>query len=170
MRLILVRHGPAGRPDPNRWPDDGHRPLTSRGIKRTRVAAAGVARVEPEVSVIATSPLTRALQTARIFARALDPGRIEELAALAPGGPAQQVVDYLAAHAGERSVLLVGHAPDLGDLAGLLVFGRAGSFDIKKAGSCAISFDGEVRPGAGALSWFASRSMFSRLRRGKARV
>lgn len=28
MRLLLIRHGPAGERDPLRWPDDRDRPLT----------------------------------------------------------------------------------------------------------------------------------------------
>ena len=31
MRVVLMRHGPAGDPDPQRWPDDRLRPLTPRG-------------------------------------------------------------------------------------------------------------------------------------------
>src|SRR5262245_40196115 len=64
LLVILFRHGPAGRSDPKRWPDDRDRPLTTDGEKRTRQAAEGLARLlrDEELARIAvwTSPLVRA--------------------------------------------------------------------------------------------------------------
>jgi phosphohistidine phosphatase len=163
MRLILVRHGPAGRRDAERWPDDALRPLTSQGVKRSRDAARGLARVEPGISLIASSSLERALQTARIFARVLDVAVVEELDALGPGGSRDGILEFLAAHAGDRSVILVGHEPDLGELAGALLFGSPSHLSMKKAGACAIAFDTEPRVGAGSLHWFLPAKMLARL-------
>jgi phosphohistidine phosphatase len=163
MRLILLRHGPAGRRDAERWPDDGLRPLTSRGIKRSRDAARGLARVEPGIGLIVSSPLARALQTARVFARALDVTVVEELDALRPGGSREAILEFLAAHTGDRSVMLVGHEPDLGELAGALLFGPPSPLAMKKAGACAIAFEAEPRIGAGSLHWFLPAKMLARL-------
>jgi phosphohistidine phosphatase len=163
MRLILVRHGPAGRRDAERWPDDALRPLTSRGVKRSREASRGLARVEPGIGLIASSSLARALQTARIFARTLHLAAVETLDALGPAGSRAGILEFLAAHAAVRSVVLVGHEPDLGELAGALLFGSPSHLPIKKAGACAIAFDAEVRAGAGALHWFLPAKMLARL-------
>lgn len=163
MRLILVRHGPAGPRDAERWPDDALRPLTSRGIKRSRDAARGLARVEPGIGLIASSSLARALQTARIFAQALEVAAVETLEGLGPGGPRENILEFLAAHAAVPSVMLVGHEPALGELAGALLFGAPSHLAIRKAGACAIEFGTEVRVGAGALRWFLPAKLLARL-------
>ena len=170
MRLILVRHGPAGRRDAERWPDDALRPLTSRGIERSRDASRGLARVEPGIGLIASSSLARALQTARIFARTLHLAAVETLDALGPGGSREGILEFLAAHAEVRSVVLVGHEPDLGELTGALLSGSPSRIPIKKAGACAIAFDAEVRAGAGALRWFLPAKMLARLNSKAARA
>ena len=68
MQVILFRHGPAGDPDPSRWPTDVDRPLTPKGIERTRASGRGLARLVGEVTCVVTSPYERALGTANILA------------------------------------------------------------------------------------------------------
>src|SRR5438105_2093182 len=97
MRLILFRHGPAGRRNTSCWPDDSSRPLTPRGEQRTRAAARGIARFEPEIEIIVTSPLVRAAATARVLAEALGECELKTLEALRPGGSWRQVIANLAA-------------------------------------------------------------------------
>ena len=169
MRLILVRHGLAGRRDAERWPDDALRPLTTRGVRRSRDAARGLARIEREIGLIVSSSLARARQTARLLARALDVAAVEELDALSPGGSREKILKFLAAHATDRSVVLVGHEPDLGELAGALLFGSRSRLAIKKAGACAIAFEGDARIGAGALHWFLPAKMLARFAARKVR-
>ena len=71
MILYIVRHGIAvDRSDPNS-PPDPERPLTARGIKKTRLAALGLAKFDIKPDPFITSPLIRAVQTAEIFAEAL---------------------------------------------------------------------------------------------------
>ena len=70
MKLLVVRHGPAG--DPEAWKaegrDDRLRPLTPDGKKAMRQATAGLGRLIRRVDVIISSPLVRATQTAEIVA------------------------------------------------------------------------------------------------------
>src|SRR5262245_53631497 len=131
MRLILFRHGPAGRRDVARWPDGGVRPLTTRGEQRTRAAAHGLTRWEPEIHSILTSPLARAAATARILAEAVGDAEVEAVEALRPGGSWRQVLAVLSAPPAERTVVLVGHEPDLGKLAGTLIFGAPTAIAMK---------------------------------------
>jgi len=156
MRVVLFRHGPAGKRDPERWPDDALRPLSARGIGRTRLAARGVTRLEPQLSRILTSPLQRASETAEILAEGWEHEiPVETMEALAPGHPFRAVIERLADLGGtDEAVALVGHEPDLGKLAGVLLLGAPAALPLKKAGACVISFAGPVAAGAGRLEWF----------------
>jgi len=170
MRVVLFRHGPAGTRDASHWPDDAARPLTTKGEQRTRAASEAIARLEGELTLVLTSPLTRAMQTARLLAGACADAEIEVLDALAPGGSYRAIIDHLAGCATDGAVALVGHEPDLGKLAGTLIFGAPHSVSLKKAGACAIEFEGPPGPGAGRLLWFLPPRLLRRLGRKKARV
>jgi phosphohistidine phosphatase len=170
MRLVLFRHGPAGQRDPAKWPDDGKRPLTQKGIQKTREAAKGLIRVEGAITLILTSPLVRAAETAQILKDALgDRARIVTLDELSPGGSNRALIAHLSELPQARSVVLVGHEPGLGKLAALLALGSGttGEIKLKKAGACALRFDGAPRAGAGDLVWLLPRRMLARLGKGK---
>ena len=156
MIVVLFRHGPAGRRDASRWPDDGERPLTARGTERTEAAARGLSRLLDDVSCVVTSPLARAAQTAAILHDELEPERtIETLEGLAPGGAYRSVIKRLEACGPNDTIVLVGHEPDLGKIAGMLLFGApATGLPLKKAGACTIHFVGPPKPGKGRLDAF----------------
>src|SRR5687767_3201950 len=124
--LYLVRHAIAAERGED-WPDDDKRPLTARGVSRFKEAAAGLSRLDVAVDEIFTSPLVRAKQTAEILAAGVD-GKptVKVLEALAPGHVPSTVMAQLAKVAKRRRIALVGHEPDLGELAAHLVgAGRA---------------------------------------------
>ncbi|MFI5371273.1 MAG: SixA phosphatase family protein [Candidatus Eisenbacteria bacterium] len=172
MRIILFRHGPAGRRDPGRWPDDGERPLTRRGAERTEAAAYGLARFARGEVAIWTSPLLRADATATLARHAFDLEKpLERMDALAPGGSYREVMTRLAAVDSGACIVLVGHEPDLGKLAGMLLFGApARSLPLKKAGACVIDFAGPVEPGAGHLHAFLPPRALRRTARRRSQV
>jgi len=152
MRVVLFRHGIAGSRDARRWPNDALRPLTARGRERTEQAARGLKRLYP-VTRILSSPLLRASQTAEILRAAYGLTReIEVVPALAPIGSHREILTRLAALKPAESVALVGHEPDLGKLAAVLVFGAPnGNLPLKKAGVCVLDFVGLPEPGAGKI-------------------
>jgi phosphohistidine phosphatase len=155
MRIILFRHGPAGDRDPGRWPDDRLRPLTARGETRTRRAARGLLRLEDGLRTVLTSPLVRCARSAEILAEEAGLARSPEaLDALAPRGSWRDVILRLGEESPDANVALVGHEPDLGKLAGVLLFGAPAALALKKAGGCSIEFDAPVAPGTGRLRWF----------------
>jgi phosphohistidine phosphatase len=169
MPILLLRHGPAGNADPRRYPDDRERALTSLGKKRTRRAMRGLASFEPVVDRVWTSPLVRARETAALLARAYDPPPpITVIEALGPGGDALAAL-AAEAHAGVKETLvLVGHEPDLGLLAGRLVAGPGIALPLKKAGACRIDLVGKARRGAGTLEWFFTPRLLRRVGKGQA--
>ena len=168
MRIVLLRHGPAGTRDPSRWPDDAARPLTSRGRERTRRAAQGVRRLVDGVALVLTSPLVRARETADLLAAVVEPEKdVETLDSLAPGGSTRPILARLGRLEPDSTVVLVGHEPDLGKLAGLLVFGAPAPLPLKKAGACSISFADSPAAGTGRVDWLLGPALLRRLARRK---
>ena len=154
LRVVLFRHGPASKRDAARWPDDDARPLTPRGEARTRTAAAGVAVLTARARAIWTSPLVRAASTAALLREAYREPRLHAVEALRPRGSWREIIERLQQSRGAGGVLvLVGHEPDLGKLAGSLVFGAPRALPLKKAGACAIDFEGPVDAGNGQIAW-----------------
>ncbi len=72
MQIYIVRHGIAiDREDP-KCPPDPERHLTEEGVEKTKQVAKGVAALGVTGDLFLTSPYVRAMQTAEIFASALD--------------------------------------------------------------------------------------------------
>jgi len=152
IELYLVRHAIAEERGP-RWPDDGRRPLTSKGIERFREVAAGLRAIEARIDLVLTSPLVRARQTADLLAAALDPHPPVEVSdALAPGASPRALAAVLS-RAKRARIACVGHEPDLGQLAAHHV-GASRPLELKKGGICRIDLDAPAGPGR--LVWLAS--------------
>lgn len=155
MDLYLVRHAIAHERDAEQWPDDGKRPLTAEGVERFAEAARGLGRLVPEVDLVLSSPLTRAWQTAELLeqhARWPSPVPCEVLAsARAP----DEALDAIREHAEVGSAALVGHEPNLSELAAYLLTGDdAGlAMVMKKGGVALLCFEGTPAPGAASLVW-----------------
>lgn len=170
MRLVLLRHGPAGTRDPLSWPDDRERPLTDRGLARTQRACAGLVRLEPGISLVLSSPLRRCAQTAECLRGEIGgDARARFTEALSPGGSWRDVLGELESLVETSTVVLVGHEPDLGKLAGVLLFGAPAALPLRKAGACSIEFETRCAPGKGRLRWFLPPRALRRFaRRGSA--
>ena len=161
--LYLVRHAiAANRGD--KWPDDSQRPLTHEGKARMREGVRGLDALGPDIDIVATSPLVRAGQTADLLVRGLTPRpELVTIAALAPGSPPARVVEALAAHAPAKAMAVVGHEPDLGELAAWLI-GAHQPLPLKKGGMCRIDFpDWPPARQQGTLIWLAIPKMLRSL-------
>jgi phosphohistidine phosphatase len=158
--LYLIRHAIAAERGDD-WPDDTKRPLTHSGAARMRQVVKGLVALEIEIELVLTSPLLRAVQTAEIVAAGLNkkkPLEIQRLPALAPGGSPVQVAAALEPFDKYGALALVGHEPDLGELAAWLISARA-PLPFKKGGVCRIDVD-DLPPGRdGRLIWFATPKM-----------
>lgn len=165
MKIVLFRHGPAGDPDPLRWEHDRDRPLTARGMDRTRAAARGLRSLVDEASILLTSPYIRALGTAHILAEVFGIPTIETLDALACGGPPRSVLAAVARLQPDQTVILVGHEPDLGNLAGIMI-GSTRALPLKKAGAVAVEFEGAPVVGGGRMLWHVPPRLLRQVGRG----
>src|SRR5438094_9318370 len=117
MKLYIVRHGIAvDREDP-KCPPDPERYLTEEGVEKTKQVAKGVAALGVTGDLFLTSPYVRAVQTAEIFASALDYAkqRIRRTDLLLPGGGPSQLFRELVKQKQASTGFLVGHAPETED-------------------------------------------------------
>jgi len=164
MRLVIIRHGPAG--DRAEWEaegrDDRLRPLTSEGKKEMRRVAKGLATLLSRIDVLATSPLVRAVQTGEILASQYDCDTVT-LEALAPGHDPEQVVKWLRSQRGD-TVAIVGHEPDLSTLGCYLLAGERSSFlTLKKSGAGLLELNEPADPGNATLEWLLIPRVLKRL-------
>jgi phosphohistidine phosphatase len=151
--LYLVRHAIAAERGDD-WPDDTKRPLTATGISRFEEAVDGLAWFGVDVDEIFTSPLVRAKQTADILAaRLAKRPPVKILDELAPGNETARVVAELGKRVKRSRVALVGHEPDLGELAAALI-GAQRALPFRKGGVCRIDVEGLGAARAGELIWF----------------
>lgn len=160
--LYLVRHAIAAERGDD-WPDDDRRPLTERGVSRFKEVVAGLVALDVVVDEIFTSPLVRAKQTAELLAAGLSgKSSVKILDALAPGHTPASVLAQLARTAKRRRLMLVGHEPDLGELAAHLI-GAGRALPFKKGGVCRIDVESLTSRRPAALNWFLQPRMLRRL-------
>ena len=122
MDLILWRHAEA-RDLPEDEPTaaaDLVRPLTPRGEKQAQRMAEWLNRFLPDSTRILVSPALRTRQTADALGR-----KYRTVDALAPGVSHSQALAASRWPDSREPVLLIGHQPTLGQLAGYLIGGAA---------------------------------------------
>jgi phosphohistidine phosphatase len=121
MRLFLVRHGDAASIG-GEVKHDADRPLTEAGIEAVAGAGRVIGLTGEKINLILTSPLTRAVQTARQIAESL-PGHpaVRETSNLAPGFRPSTFLAEVNAVGEAGAVVAVGHQPDIGMLLSYLI-------------------------------------------------
>ena len=153
MRVTLIRHAEAGDDAPR----DEARALTARGREDARRLGRALARRGVEFSLMVTSPLVRAVQTAEIVAAELGyHDRITVTELLVPEGTASRLVGFLRSTGRElemerTSIALVAHEPILSALAAALT-GNARHPPLRKTEALRIRI-GAGHDGRGTLRW-----------------
>lgn len=148
MRLLMLRHAVAM--DREDWPREKEfdRPLTDFGKKKLKAVVRSLQRRRiGQVSAIYTSPLKRAHDTAEIAANILGT-RVQLAPELRPGGEAFAWLQALA----ETDIMIVGHEPDMAQLAASCLGVRTPFFEHKKAGMSCLEGD----PGEMQLRWLVT--------------
>lgn len=165
MELLIVRHAVAFERDRHRWRDDGARPLSPAGMRRSQKAAAGLKEISKVPDRVLTSPLVRAKQTAQILTDVAGWPQAEEAPELSPGEAPLGVLTLLGQDR-SKLVAVVGHQPDLGKLLAACLLGDGGAVEIemKKNAVACVSFEGSPRAGRAALKWLATPRMLRGLR------
>jgi phosphohistidine phosphatase len=121
MDLIIWRHADAEDGSP-----DLERRLTSKGRKQAERVADWLRRRLPGDYELVSSPAARAKETAE----ALGKPRIDD--ALAPGASASAIVKAAGWPHGSKTVVIVGHQPDLGRALAHLVAAKQTEWPLQK--------------------------------------
>lgn len=135
MLLVLVRHGRAARGGASA---DADRPLTRAGELQAQSLGLAFVRLGLQHARLWTSPALRCRATAELLASSLDlEPQVND--ALAAGGGAPRILAAMSAEKPPSQWILVGHQPDLEDLAAQLLGLDTARIAIHQ-GAC-IAFD-----------------------------
>jgi phosphohistidine phosphatase len=168
MECLLMRHGIAVERD--EWEGvDGDRPLTERGAKRVAQAVGGLGRLGVQPTHVLSSPLTRAIETAKIAHSVLRiRSAIQIVDALLPDASPNQFLSILRDLPPESCVICIGHEPQLGMAASVFLSGRpSASFPLKKAGACLIELPAPAKSGQGRLRWWLTPGQLRAMGKGR---
>jgi phosphohistidine phosphatase len=154
VELLLFRHGIAeerGGAVP-----DAARALTAEGRERTEAVLRVLASRRLAADRLIASPLRRTRETAELAVAAGLAPALELAEGLAPGGDCLVALppwlEALPAAEGRRPrLLLVGHEPDLSDLAARLLGAPPGRLALRKAGLAVLRLPSSAIPGQARL-------------------
>lgn len=159
-RLLLIRHARAAG-----GPVDLERSLTEQGMRQAAAIGSWLAESGPVPDRVLVSPARRAMQTWEQASAALGPGPQPTVDARIHGNTVDALLSAIREVPDDAStVVLVGHNPSVGELAGVLDDGRSDPVTRRAveagfpAGGVAV-FDlavpfAAVGPGAATLSDF----------------
>jgi len=162
LELYLIRHGVAAERSDD-YPDDSKRPLTNQGIAALKKEAKALVHLGVDFDQIISSPLVRTKQTAEVFAQALPSEPAVTLSdSLGPAGAPAAVFQELAKHMRKERIAIVGHEPNMGELAARLIGARV-PLEFKKGAICRIDFEVFPPKGVGSLRWFMPPRMLRQI-------
>ena len=141
--LTIYRHAKAERPEG--YADDQDRPLTSRGEKDAAEMGGILARVEPPVDWIVSSPSRRTRQTADLLADALKyTGQIAWHPAVYDSQPGALLEVLAAVPPNAEHAVLVGHNPGLEELLAGLCTGAPDRLNVRLAAGAIAQVDLDI--------------------------
>jgi phosphohistidine phosphatase len=160
MHLYLLRHGIAA--EARAGEGDAMRALTSEGRGKLRQVLKTIAEAKVKPTLICSSELKRAIQTAEIASSVLGySGEILRTKALAPGADTDQVWEEIRLHRDETNLMLVGHNPQFDQLAPYLLGAPLLRVDFKKGAIMRIDIENfRARP-KGTLCWYLTAKLSS---------
>lgn len=156
MQLLVIRHAIAEEREAHAAAGghDDDRPLTPFGKRRMRRNAKGLRRAATHIEVLASSPLVRAQQTARIVADEYRIPDVEVVEALRPDRHPRELLAWLSRQPADATVAVVGHDPHVSSL---VLWSLAGSDEpvavFKKGGVALLEFDRKPAAGKARLHW-----------------
>ena len=152
MQIYLLRHGIAEERRPGG--SDEERALTSEGREKLRRVLARARGADVEPSLILTSPLVRAVQTAEIAAQVLGyKAQIVRTDALLAEAHPAELWNELRTRRDETAILAAGHEPHMSAAAAFLLGCATLAVDMKKAALLRLDIDRLTGDPHGVLKW-----------------
>jgi phosphohistidine phosphatase len=150
MKIYLLRHGTAEPRGPNT--PEAARQLTPAGRTEIRAVTRQASEAGISPDLILTSPWSRALETARLAAKASGCSRMVETKSLLPDIPPSQIWKEIQEHRDAKELMVVGHEPHLSRFAAFLLEAPL-SLDMKKGALVRIDVQDQQGPSRGVLKW-----------------
>jgi phosphohistidine phosphatase len=168
MKLLFIRHGIAmTREEYHRIEsDDRLRPLTTEGIKKLKIIASHLHKQHKRIDLLVSSPLTRAVQTAEIIAKAYRKKDFQQIEGLAPERHPHDILRWLkrlkvstSERTSKFTVAIVGHEPHLSTTMSWMMSGDERPIvQIKKGGAALLEFRSGLTAGHAELVWLLKPS------------
>ena len=176
LDLYLLRHGDSGkRTAVAAGGNTGDVPLTIVGREEIAIIARSVKALNLRFSAIVTSPLKRAVQTAKIIAKVLAiENRISVWNDLVPEGNRSKLYNKLNQYTRDSSVLMIGHEPYLSNIIYDMIFqenrvNQLGRISLKKAGLAKIRVISLTPNISGELRWLLTPRILKLLEKGSSK-
>jgi phosphohistidine phosphatase len=152
MEIYLLRHAIAEERSASGR--DSDRQLTEEGRQKLRKVMKRAAGAGVEPSLILSSPLIRAVQTAEVAAEVLKyAGKIVKVDSLTPDSSPREVWEEIRTRKDEPAILLAGHEPLYSATTAYLLGSTRSMVDFRKAGLVRIDVQGFGASPGGVLQW-----------------
>jgi phosphohistidine phosphatase len=155
MDVYLIRHAEAVERNPESGMADEDRPLTETGRGQAQHIARNLPGRGAKIERLFVSPTVRTRQTAEplVAAWGLSGDAVVDCPELAPEGKIRKLVKQLMKQPA-GAIGLVGHRPDLNELAAWLIGNKNVRIALDKGGVALIRVDDEeLAKGSGELIW-----------------
>lgn len=154
MSLYIFRHAEAFQiGEIEGLHDDFDRPLTPKGKSVTVEVCKGLKRLDVFCDRIWHSPLLRAVETARIIAREMNCGVVEEKEGLGDSPNGEELFRSLSSIDPKENLFVVGHQPDLGEWVARLATGAKAEVSLSKSGVACLDLTWGASPPRAMLRW-----------------
>ncbi len=160
MTLFFLRHGEAGM----NFPSDFERELTDAGVTASQAIGKFCRQTGIGFTQILTSPLVRAVQTAKEIGKEFKDIHIEETEFLTPDSDPKNLFNFLRAFTSGSKILLVTHEPFASTCISTLISGTESANIIMRTTSFAcVETHGSPIRGNGNLHWLITSETIQQL-------
>ncbi|CAI9085896.1 phosphohistidine phosphatase SixA [Candidatus Methylacidiphilum fumarolicum] len=159
MNLYLIRHATA---EP-KAETDAQRNLVPEGKEEAKIVGKGFKKLGIKPDVIFSSPLNRALQTAKVIAQTLKfENEVVIIPELENGHSSSELLEVIKKYDSQSSLFLIGHMPSLAEfLSDFIGASRPQAFPFDKGGVAAIRSE-QLRLGIWELRFMLRQSQLRR--------